>query len=147
MPTSIGELVKKLDTEQVARVSEIKVFPLKYARADTLSTILNTSLNTKPASLSEQSPNAQSVLQFITRTEGGQELITAALKEGILITPDARMNSLIVSGPVDYMGLMEQIVTRLDASSPQEAKIKVFALQNADAEQMARLLMQLFRMT
>lgn len=143
----IGELVKKLDTEQVARVSEIKVFPLKYARADTLSTILNTSLNTKPASLSEQSPNAQSVLQFITRTEGGQELITAALKEGILITPDARMNSLIVSGPVDYMGLMEQIVTRLDASSPQEAKIKVFALQNADAEQMARLLMQLFRMT
>jgi len=143
----IGELVKKLDTEQVARVSEIKVFPLKYARAETLSSILNTSLNTKPASLSEQSPNAQSVLQFITRTEGGQELITAALKEGILITPDARMNSLIVSGPVDYMGLMEQIVTRLDASSPQEAKIKVFALQNADAEQMARLLMQLFRMT
>ncbi len=143
----IGELVKKLDTEQVARVSEIKVFPLKYARAEVLSSILNTSLNTKPTALSEQSPNAQSVLQFITRTEQGQELVTAALKEGILITPDARMNSLIVSGPVDYMGLMEQIISRLDASSPQEAKIKVFALQNADADQMARLLMQLFRMT
>lgn len=143
----IGELVKKLDTEQVARVSEIRVFPLKFARAESLSTMLNTALNTKPTALTEQSPNAQSVLQFISRTEGGDEFVTAALKEGILITPDARMNSLIVSGPVDYMGLMEQIINRLDASSPQQAKIKVFPLKNADAAQMARLIMQLFRMT
>src|SRR5204862_3671855 len=114
----------------------IKVFPLKYARAESLSSILNTALNTKPTPLNEQSPNAQSVLQFITRTEQGQELVTAALKEAVLITPDGRMNSLIVSGPVDYMGLLEQIVGRLDASSPQQAKIKVFSLQNADAHQM-----------
>lgn len=143
----IEELVKKLDTEQVARVSEIKVFPLRFARADTLSTILNTALNTKPVPLTEQSPNAQSVLQFITRTTEGKELVTAALKEAVLITPDSRMNSLIVSGPMDYMGLLEQIIERLDQSSPQIAKIKVFALHNADAQNMARLLMQLFRMT
>ncbi|MDB6038493.1 MAG: hypothetical protein JWM99_2334, partial [Verrucomicrobiales bacterium] len=60
---------------------------------------------------------------------------------------DARMNSLIVSGPVDYMNFHEQIIGRLDASSPQKAKIKVFALQNADARQMADLLMSMFRMT
>jgi type II secretory pathway component GspD/PulD (secretin) len=143
----IEELVKKLDTEQVARVSEIKVFPLKFAKADTLSTILNTALNTKPTPLSETSPNAQSVLQFITRTTEGKELVTAALKEAVLITPDSRMNSLIVSGPIDYMGLIEQIIDRLDQGSPQEAKIKVFSLRNADAQNMARLLMQLFRMT
>ncbi len=143
----IAELVKKLDTEQVARVSEIKVFPLRFAKADMLSTILNAALNTKPIPLSEQSPNAQSVLQFITQTTEGKELVTAALKEAVLITPDARMNSLIVSGPVDYMGLLEQIIGRLDQSSPQEAKIKVFSLRNADARNMAQLLMQLFRMT
>lgn len=142
----IGELVKKLDTDQVSRVSEIKVFPLKYARADSLSTILNQALNTKPTPLNEMSPNTQSLLQFITRTEEGRELVTAALKEAVLITPDARMNSLIVSGPIDYMGLIEQIITRLDNSSPQQAKIKVFALQNADARRMASLLMELFRM-
>ncbi|HAM73690.1 MAG TPA: hypothetical protein DCM86_18810 [Verrucomicrobiales bacterium] len=143
----IAELVHKLDTEQVARVSEIKVFPLRHARAEALSGILNTALNTKPTPLGEQSPNAQSVLQFINRNDEGRELISAALKEGVLITPDARMNALIVSGPVDYMGLIEQIVNRLDASSPQQAKIKVFALQNADAHQMSTLLMQLFRMS
>jgi type II secretion system protein D len=57
------------------------------------------------------------------------------------------MNSLIVSGPIDYMGLLEQIIERLDQSSPQIAKIKVFSLKNADAQNMAQLLMQLFRMT
>jgi type II secretory pathway component GspD/PulD (secretin) len=143
----IGELVQKLDTDQVAKVSEIRVFPLHYARADALSTILNTALNTKPAALGEQNPNAQSVLQFITRTSEGGELVTAALKEGVLITPDPRMNSLIVSAPADYMGLLEQVVTRLDASSPQEAKIKVFALRNADARQMGEMITQLFKMT
>ncbi len=142
----IAELVKKLDTDQVARVSEIKIFPLRYARAESLSTILNTALNTKPTPLNEMSPNTQSLLQFITRTEEGRELVTAALKEAVLITPDARMNALIVSGPVDYMGLLEQIINRLDTSSPQIAKIRVFTLQNADVHQMATLIMQLFRM-
>src|SRR5439155_6269267 len=115
----ISDLVKKLDTDQVARVSEIRIFALHFARADSLATILNTSLNTKPTQLTDQSPNSASLLQFITRTEGGKELLASALKEGVLITPDARMNSLIVSAPVDYMGLLEQIITRLDATSPQ----------------------------
>ena len=46
----IAELVKKLDTDQVGRVSEIKVFPLKFARAADMVTILNTILNTRPQS-------------------------------------------------------------------------------------------------
>jgi type II secretion system protein D len=45
------------------------------------------------------------------------------------------------------MSLLDQIITRLDMNSPQQAKIKVFTLQNADARQMSELLMQLFRMT
>ncbi len=142
----IGELVKKLDTDNVARVSEIRVFGLKYANAVSLSTILNTALNTRPAALTEQSPNAASVLQFITRRDKGAQLVTSALKEGVLITPDSRMNSLIISAPVDYMGLLEQIIEALDSSAHQQAKIKVFTLVNADARQMADVLMAMFRL-
>src|SRR6185295_19002785 len=119
---------------------------LKYANAQSLSTILNTALNTRPAALTEQSPNAASVLQFITRTDKGSQLVTSALKEGVLITPDNRMNSLIISAPVDYMGLLEQIIEALDSSAHQQAKIKVFTLVNADARQMAELLMGMFRL-
>jgi type II secretion system protein D len=142
----ISELVKKLDTDQVARVAEIRVFALKYARAETLSTILNTSLNGKPTALTDANPNAQSVLQFIARSTDGKELVTSALKEGVLITPDSRVNSLIVSAPVDYMSLLEQIITKLDNSSHQKAKIKVFTLVNADARQTSEVLAGLFRL-
>ena len=142
----IGDLVKKLDTDQVARVSEIRVFPLQYARAESLSTILNTALNTKPTALNDPNPNSASLLQFITRTDQGKELVASALKESVLITPDARMNSLIVSAPIDYMDLLQQIVSQLDSGTPQSAKIKVFQLVNADARQMAELLMTLFRL-
>jgi len=96
----IGELVTKLDTEQVARVSEIRVFPLKNARAESLSTILNTALNTRPPSLSDQqNPNAQSVLQFITRSEEGRELVTAALKESAKVFSSGFMRSWPVDTP------------------------------------------------
>jgi type II secretion system protein D len=142
----ISELVKKLDTDQVARVAEIRVFALKYARAETLSTILNASLNGKPTGVTDPNPNAQSVLQFIARSGDGKELVTSALKEGVLITPDSRVNSLIVSAPVDYMSLLEQIITKLDNSSHQKAKIKVFALQNADARQTSEVLAGLFKL-
>lgn len=142
----IADLVKRLDTDQVGRVAEIRIFPLQHARADAVSTILNTALNAKPASSTDLSPNAASLLQFITRTSDGREIVTSALKEGVLITPDSRMNSLIVSAPVDYMNLLEQIISKLDYSAPQQAKIKVFTLVNADARLMAELLMSLFRL-
>ena len=142
----ISELVKKLDTDQVARVAEIRVFALRYARAETLSTILTTALNTKPAPLTEGNPNAQSVLQFIARNGDGQEHVTSALKESVLITADSRVNSLIVSAPVDYMDLLDQVITKLDNSSHQKAKIKVFTMQNADARQTAEVLAGLFRL-
>ena len=143
----IAELAHKLDTEQVSKVSEIRIFALQFARAEALSTILNTALNTKPPVLNQQSPNAQSLLQFATRGADGRQLITAALKESVLITPDPRMNSLVVSGPLEYMGLLDQIIHRMDASSPQQAKIKVFSLINAEARQLGQVLIQLFHMT
>lgn len=142
----IIELVKKLDTDQVANVSEIRIFPLNNARAIQLAAILTSILNSKPAALTEQSLNRQSLLQFIARTPEGRELVASALKEGVLITPDPRTNSLIVSAPVDYMTLLENLISRLDTSSPQMAKIHVFNLKNADARQMATILMTLFRL-
>jgi len=142
----IAELVKKLDTDQVANVSEIRIFPLVQARATQLAAILTSILNTKPASLTEQSPSRQSLLQFITRTAEGKDLVASALKEGVLITPDPRTNSLIVSAPLDYMTLLEQLITRLDASLAQAAKIRVFHLKNADARQMSTILTTLFRL-
>ena len=142
----IEELAKQLDTDEVKRVSEIRVFGLKHASATGLALLLNTALNTKPESLTSQSADRQELLQFITRTNEENELITTGLKEGVLITPDPRTNSLVVSAPVDNMPLIEQIIAKLDSSSPQIAQIKVFQLINADARQMSDVLSNLFQL-
>jgi len=82
----IAELVKKLDTEQVARVSEIKVFPLRFA---------------KPTRSPPPEHSAQHQTDTAQRTKSqrpigaaihhphdeGKELVTAALKEAVLISP------------------------------------------------------------
>jgi type II secretion system protein D len=142
----IEALAKQLDTDEVKRVSEIRVFGLKHASATELALLLNTALNTKPESLTSQSADRQELLQFITRTNEENELITTGLKEGVLITPDPRTNSLVVSAPVDNMPLIEQIISKLDSSSPQIAQIKVFQLINADARQMSDVLSNLFQL-
>jgi len=142
----IAELVKKLDTDQVTQVNEIHVFTLTNARATQLSIILTEILNTKPTSLTGQSPSRQSLLQFIGQTPDGKELLTSALKEGILIAPDVRANAIVVSAPVEYMKLLQQLIGRLDATSPQVATIRVFPLRNADARQMMTVLTTLFHL-
>ncbi len=142
----LQELVEKLDTTQVARVNEIRIFSLTYARAAELSSILNSVLNATPQNLTQTSTARQSLLQFITRTPEGKDVISSALREGILITPDSRSNSLIVSAPVDYMEFLVSLVKSMDQASPQEAKIQIFSLKNADARQMATVLTALFRL-
>jgi type II secretion system protein D len=142
----IADLVKKLDTDQVTQVNEIHVFTLTNARATQLSVILTSILNSKPTSLTGQSPSRQSLLQFIGQTPEGKELLTTALKEGILIAPDVRANAIVVSAPVEYMKLLQQLIGRLDATSPQVATIRVFPLRNADARQMMSVLTSLFHL-
>jgi type II secretion system protein D len=142
----ISELVAKLDSDMVARVAEIRIFPLKHAQADELASILTQAINSKPIPQGTESPNRQSLLQFITRGKGGEELVASALKETVMVTADRRSNALVVSAPVDSMHLLEQIITSLDSSTPQMARIKVIALSNADARQMADILITMFRL-
>jgi type II secretion system protein D len=142
----ISEIVKELDTDTVPRVTEIRVFTLENADATEMAQILTSALNTKPTPLTATSPNRQSLLQFVTRSKEGGELISSALQEGVLITPDRRTNSLVISAPVENMPLLESIVKAMDSTSPRTAQIRVITLINADARQLATILQQLFRM-
>jgi type II secretion system protein D len=144
----IAELVAKLDTNQVARVSEIRIFPLKYAAAEELAQVLQLALTGRPTEPSgtPSNPARQSMLQFITRTPEGEELVASALKESLLVTADRRRNALVIAAPVDSMNLLARIIESLDAESPQLAKIRVFKLENADARAMSEVLVNLFRL-
>ncbi len=142
----VGELVKELDTDTVPRVTEIRVFTLENADATELAAILNDALNQKPTPLTATSPNRQALLQFVTHSADGGKLITSALQEGLLITPDRRSNSLVISAPLENMPLLESLIKAMDSTSPRTAEIRVFTLINSDARAMALVLNELFRM-
>lgn len=142
----IREIVRQLDREKVTRVTEIQVFTLENAEAEDLAEILMDVLTNKPPAMTQVSPNRQTLLQFIRETEDGDKLITNALQEGVLITPDRRTNSLVVSAPLENMPLLRNLIEALDSTSPRSAEIRVFTLRNADATRMAAVLEQLFRM-
>jgi type II secretion system protein D len=142
----IEELVRKLDTDVVARISEIRIFPLRYAQASELAQVLTLALTGRPEQAGAESPSRQSMLQFITRTPEGEQLVSSALKESLLIVSDQRRNALVVSAPLESMNLMSKLIQTLDSEAPQLAKIKMFKLINADAQQMSDLLISLFRL-
>jgi len=142
----VKELIDQLDREQLTNVTEIRVFPLQHADATELSQILTSLLTSKPLSPVALSPNRQTLLQFISKTEDGKELIATALQEGVLITPDRRSNAVVVAAPVKNMPLLESLVRSMDSISPRMAEIRVFTLVNADAQRMSDVLSQLFRL-
>ena len=141
----VSDILAQLDRKDVKRVTEIKVFPLANADAEELAQMLTSVLTESPKAPGNVNANRQTLLQFIGQTAQGEELITSALQEGVLITPDRRTNALVVSAPLENMPLLGNLIRSLDSTSPRSAQIKVFKLRNADATQMAAVLEQLFR--
>ena len=142
----IAELVGQLDTDTVARVTEIRVFTLVNADATELGRILTDALTNKPTPMTAVSPNRQHILQFVTKTDDGRRLIASALQEGVLITADTRTNSLVVSAPAQFMPLLEALIDAMDSTTPRIGEIRVFTLVNADCQRMGAVLTELFRL-
>ncbi|OYW18855.1 MAG: hypothetical protein B7Z55_09880, partial [Planctomycetales bacterium 12-60-4] len=65
----------------------------------------------------------------------------------IRITPDPRMNALLVSAPEASLSLIAELIKALDRPTSQVAEIKVFTLANADAQLMVQQLQALFNVT
>ncbi len=145
--TRIEGLIRQLDNSKPTKVTEIRVFTLQHADAEEMSTLLNSVLsNQQSNSTNSDNSGRQTILQFISKENNGQEFVEQAIKEGVMIAPDRRTNSLIVSAPLEYMPLLKRLVNSLDLTSPREAEIHVYTLRNADATQMADVLAALFRM-
>jgi type II secretory pathway component GspD/PulD (secretin) len=83
-------------------------------------------------------------LRFISTRADVKGSIESGLLEDIRITPDTRVNSLILSAPAKTMDLLLALIRDLDVPPAARAQIKVFTLLRADAGAMAALLQQLF---
>ncbi|MBX3354181.1 MAG: hypothetical protein KF724_00605 [Phycisphaeraceae bacterium] len=60
-------------------------------------------------------------------------------RQALSITVDTRTNSLLVSGTPTYLELVDKVVRELDGQTANERETKIFALKNAAADNVARI--------
>lgn len=161
----ITALIEKLDKGESGAVSQIQIFPLKNAVATELAQVLNAAIQSVLAppqataggqaggalqgvsagQVSDEFRDARSaVLQFLATDGNSERKLRSGILADIRITPDARMNSLLVSAPEQSLGLIGELIRAMDRPTSAVAEIKVFTLANADAQLMVTQLQALF---
>jgi general secretion pathway protein D len=162
----IQALIKKLDTEESHSISQVRIFALKSAVATEMAAVINAAIQSvlSPPSSSgggglgqggqqglgnaqveEQFKTVKSqVLQFLSIYKGESRQVQSGVLSDIRVTPEAHSNSLIVTASEKSMDLIEALILALDRPTNTVSEIKVFTLENADAQQMVNQLNLLF---
>ncbi|MBL9127431.1 MAG: hypothetical protein JNL97_07285 [Verrucomicrobiales bacterium] len=167
----LAEIVRALDTA-IASVSAIRVFPLKYADAKALATVVRDLFQTSNTA-SRGGGNAQQQQQVFRgfRGPGGGGFpgfgggapgagpgggggggsgngssggSSRVASPSVVAVADERSNALVVSAPVEQMTLVEELVAQVDTNVDDVTELRVFRLQNSDPQEMADVLANLF---
>lgn len=150
----VETFVRQLDTTEPGGSTVVRIFRLEQAAAEDAGNLLGNILELRGGTVGGRSgaggggsateEKAKQVLLVFQRQHpqlGVENL--KALRSEITVIADVRTNALVVTAPAASMPLMESLIEAVDVP-PQDAKIRVFKLRNADAEQMVQMLEKLF---
>lgn len=162
----VRKLISRIDQDTPAATSMMRVIRLKNAVAEELSNTINQAIQAvisppqqttggqagfggfgNQQGAQELRDNKSVAVEFLTSAGGVTELIRSGILADVRVSFDARSNSLIVAAPEASIGLLEALVRELDQTPDAVSEIKVFTLQNADAQQSVDLLTTLFEDT
>jgi type II secretion system protein D len=151
---TMRRMVAQLDGAKPNSVVEIKYLPLASANVIETVNLIQTVLS--GASIGGGANSQQAIVLKYLRQIGGVEgsnpegpiemEVSAAVRQSISLTPDIRTNTIIARAPKESMELIERMVKDLDGSSAGSQSIRIFQLVNADAEQTANILTELFNL-
>lgn len=145
---AIRALVKRLDRPDAEAVMEVKRIQLRAANSLEIVRLVEGLLAGRPIAGGRGGVQATRLRFHQLREAAGvtEATIDAAIREQIRLTPDLRTNSVMVSAPPAIMALIEEVIRDLDAETSGDREIDRYRLENADAQQMALLLRDLFNL-
>ncbi len=153
--TLIEDVIKQVDVP-IEDVTEVKVFRLKYASADETATLIK---NLFPDTTTQGNRTGSSRGGFtgfrppgfggFGSTGGGGGAASGAserlLKQNrVVAVADTRTMSVIVTASPALMEQISNMITQLDSDPSKQQKVFVIPVENADPEQMQRILQGLF---
>jgi len=148
----IAEIIRAIDTS-VASISTIKVYPLQFANAKELATVVTQLFQTSTSSSRSSRDRGGSgfPFPFPGGDRGGDRGSSSssdseARQAGsrVIAVADDQSNSLIVSAPEDVIPSITEIVTRIDTSITAVTETRLFSLKHADAIELAAIITQLY---
>lgn len=142
------KIIHALDTS-IASVSSIRVFPLQYADARQLATVVQQLFAPAQSGMNANNPRAQLFNMFRGGgppggAPGGSSSGGNAAASRVVAAADEYSNSLIVSAAQDLMETIAKMVTEVDSPQSDVTELRVFHLVNADPQELADQLLQLF---
>lgn len=157
----VGELLRRIDVITTPKVLEVRVFKLRNSLAEDLAPVLQEAVTGEGGTTTggnQQGQNQQgaqpsgggtaaspgTAVQMLAVDGQARRIIESGILTDVQITADARANSLVVRGPASSMELIAALIDQLDQLPGQSASIKVFTLDNGDAQTLLNTLQQLF---
>ncbi|MGD8453043.1 MAG: secretin N-terminal domain-containing protein [Phycisphaerae bacterium] len=149
----IADFARRLDDTDPGTGAIVRIFKLEQTDAESASDVLSNILEGRGGSVGGSSggssgrstqANEKQVMLLFQRENPGEGLETLkAMRGDVTVIGDLRTNSLVIIAPPESMPLMESLVAVIDVP-PDAARIRIFALKNADAEETVNMLNELF---
>jgi len=145
---AIRELVETLDQPESEMEQQIKRIQLRAANAFEIVQIVEGLLAGRPIAGGRGGAQATKLRFYQDKLDGEvtEATIDPAVRDLVRLTSDLRTNSVLISAPPAIMSLVEEIIDDLDSETSGDREIAQFRLENADAQQMALLLRDLFNL-
>lgn len=133
-------LLEKLDTPDSAAVFRTRIFKLYNTLANDVYATLQGAIDAaRGGGAAGQKSAALELLSVDPQDANRSRLLRSGILNDVRITPDPRLNILIVAAPAESMELLAALIRELDAPGAV-AQIKVFRIENADANTMVQML-------
>ncbi|MBL9141650.1 MAG: hypothetical protein JNK53_07270, partial [Phycisphaerae bacterium] len=147
--TSLQRLIADLEKAKPNQVVEIKYMRLQYANVLEITSLIDSVLSGN--NLSGRGQQQATVVRYLKQAVGLPDETTemevnAAVRQAISLTPDVRSNTVIVRAPRDSMDLIQRMIMDLDHDDASAQNVRVIKVQHAEAESIAQILTELFRL-
>jgi general secretion pathway protein D len=134
----VQRLIRELDVPQGDAVSRVRIFRIQNALALDVADTLDQIISAAQAGQTGRT----AVLELVAIDQAGQEMLRSGLLNEVTITPNPRNNTLIITGPIQALPLVEAFIEQLDTPGDR-AQLKVFRILNADATNLVTMLRSL----
>ena len=158
------QVLRSIDVDDGGGATDVvRVFPLTNTIAEEMAVVLQDAINgqlpgagqgfnpdqnaqqqaAQPAQADEFSSSLRSAARLQTIAADGR-IVNGGILFGVRVTADRNSNSLIVRGPETSMDFIGELISQLDRLPNAETLLKVFAIENGDAQALLDTLQALF---